>query len=475
MPPPVALFLASLFIAYLFARDFKQEPNISSAVWIPTIWLFLIGSRPVTQWIGLTAPYSADQLVEGSPTDAAVMSALILAAFIVLWKRQIPLQSVIRSNPWLSVFLLFCALSIFWSDFPFVAFKRWIKGLGSPMMALIVLSDAAPGKAIEKVIKRCAYVHIPISIIFIKYYPELGRAYSLWTGDAYYTGITNNKNQLGSLLFVFGLYFVSSLLGRRARERYAGKRADLIIAILFMFMVGWLFRMADSKTALLGLIIGSVVIVASRFKFVRANLVAIILVCAALQMLFPLAEGIIASAGRDLSLTGRTDLWQSVLRFRTNDWVGSGFESYWLGDRIKGLWDEYNFKPNQAHNGYIEVFLNLGWIGLCLFVCVLWAGFRHIRRRLMSSVDKSDAAADTNHLMFTFGTGFFVAYALYNVTEATFKPLDFLFIVFLFLGIKFPRSSEPETVVVTGLAAVGKPLRSVLTETPPRQTIRIVR
>src|SRR5437867_890594 len=209
MPPPVALFLTSLFIAYLLARDYKQEPNISSAVWIPTLWLLILGSRPVTVWLGLGGGYeSPDQLLEGSPVDAAVYAALMFAAFVVLWKRQVPWGSVIRSNAWLFVFFLFGALSIVWSDFPFVTFKRWIKGLGDPMMALVLLSDSAPGKATEKVFKRCAYFLIPLSVVFIKYYPQLGREYEFWTGLAFYTGVTTNKNMLGYLLFVFGLYFV---------------------------------------------------------------------------------------------------------------------------------------------------------------------------------------------------------------------------------------------------------------------------
>src|SRR5207249_10110382 len=98
--------------------------------------------------------------------------------------------------------------------------------------------------------------------------------------------------------------------------------------------------------------------------------------------------------------------------------------------RMRKLWDQYSLKPNEAHNGYIEIFLNLGGIGLFLFVCVFCAAFRRIRRRL--SAGNSDAAADTNYLIFaTFGVGFFLAYALYNVTEGAFSPLNPLLIVVL--------------------------------------------
>jgi len=54
---------------------------------------------------------------------------------------------------------------------------------------------------------------------------------------------------------------------------------------------------------------------------------------------------------------------------RVNPWIGAGFESFWLGPRLNKLWAQYNFMPNQAHNGYIEIYLNLGGS-----VCVCLAG-----------------------------------------------------------------------------------------------------
>src|SRR2546425_5778509 len=53
--------------------------------------------------------------------------------------------------------------------------------------------------------------------------------------------------------------------------------------------------------------------------------------------------------------------------------------------RLLRLWAEYDFKPTQAHNGYIEIYLNLGWVGLCLLGGVLLACYRTIQKRLSLS------------------------------------------------------------------------------------------
>src|SRR3989442_1524771 len=73
--------------------------------------------------------------------------------------------------------------------FPICCFQEMDQRTSDPMMALVLLSDSAPGKATEKVFKRCAYILLPLSVLFIKYYPQLGRGYDFWTGFAFYTGL----------------------------------------------------------------------------------------------------------------------------------------------------------------------------------------------------------------------------------------------------------------------------------------------
>jgi exopolysaccharide production protein ExoQ len=444
MPPQLALCLTGLFVVYLFWRDSKQQYRASPTAWIPCIWLMILGSRPVSQWLDPTAFQSAEDIMDGSPTDRLVYLGLIVAGCVVLWRRQIPWGELFRNNVWLTVFYMYCGASVLWSDFPFIAFKRWIKGLGDPMIALILLSDSEPTKAVETVMKRCAYVLIPLSIVFIKYYPHLGRQYSEWTGAAYYTGVTANKNLLGYLLLVFGLFFLCALLEKPDRHRDTQGRATPVTTILFLLMIYWLFTMADSKTPLLALLAASLAVAGLRVERVRNHFgpyaVAAVLVCAMLQLFFNATEAVLANAGRDTTFTGRTELWESVLSMRVNPLVGAGFESFWLGDRLKKLWAEFAFKPTQAHNGYLEIYLNLGLIGLCLLSVVLYAAYKNVNATLVSSnnlrtVKSRDAA------FATFGMAYLVAYVLYNTTEATIQELNFLFIIFLLVTIKFPRGA----------------------------------
>ena len=137
MPPPLALALTLLLIGYLLRRDAKGQPRVSSATWIPTLWLMINGSRQVSQWIDGPGGLSAQALSEGNPVDKIIYSTLIAAAGWVLVRRRVRVGEILRSNLAIVLLLLYAALSVLWSEFPLISLKRWIKALGDPIMVLV--------------------------------------------------------------------------------------------------------------------------------------------------------------------------------------------------------------------------------------------------------------------------------------------------------------------------------------------------
>jgi exopolysaccharide production protein ExoQ len=442
MPPTLALVLTLLLIAYLFRREFQQEYTPSLALSIPCIYLLIHGSRSVTEWVNLGVPINGYNIEEGTPIDRTVFLSLIIAGLVVLWQRHMSWAQVFRKNIWLTLFVFYCGISILWSDFPFVAFKRWTKGFGDPIIMLIILTEGEPIKAAQFVFKTCIYTLIPLSVLFIKYYPTLGRGYDEWTGAAQYTGVTTNKNLLGFVLMVSGLLLVWRLFARWGGDGKPGKWIDDVgIPIVLFGAVGWLFQMADSKTPLIGLILGSLVFVALGRQSVRthlgAYLLAGILAFVVLQVSVNITDTLITSAGRETTLTGRTQLWEVVLRMDPRPILGHGFESFWLGPRLEKLQDMFHFKPNQAHSGYIEIYLNLGWVGLLILAGVIVSCYANLREMLTSSSEM------TKRVMFgRFGMAFLAAFLAYNYTEAAFMSLHFLFVIFLLFAIKSPQSLQ---------------------------------
>src|SRR5271166_3348895 len=171
LPPVVALWLTFGFIFFLFWRESREKSNVSKAIWIPLIWLLITGSKSVSQWLTLGS-YAIASPEDGTPLDAAVFFVLIVAGYNVLRRRGVDLSTFARNNRWLTAFIVYCLISIVWSEFPLIAFKRWIKVLGHPIMVLVVLTDPEPVEAVKRLLKRIAYVLVPLSICFIKYFPE---------------------------------------------------------------------------------------------------------------------------------------------------------------------------------------------------------------------------------------------------------------------------------------------------------------
>lgn len=106
-------------------------------------------------------------------------------------------------------------------------------------------------------------------------------------------------------------------------------------------------------------------------------------------------EMIIASMGRDLTLTGRTDIWGSALSqlMDKSPWLGFGRGTFWGPNssfaRVAGAAVSHKYIPPNAHNGYLEVALEIGIIGLVCFLVSLFTAYRHaIIRSFVSSTPK---------------------------------------------------------------------------------------
>jgi exopolysaccharide production protein ExoQ len=438
MPPRVALVLTVASCSALLWYDARQKPRRSPALWLPVAWIFFVGSRFLSQWLEILGLLGGggSSMEDGSPLDAAFFLCIILSGIIVLTRRHVNLAHFARNNVWLTVFFGYCFLAIFWSDFPLVAFKRWIKILGHPVMALVILTDPDPVQAMKSVLKRAGFIMLPLSVLFIKYYPELGRYFDAWTGEPGNGGIHHNKNELGYACLIFGLFFFWNLLTARRLTDAKIKRQELLISLIFVGILWWLFLTAHSATSLVCTLLGvtTIVLLGSRLvsrRFIGTQLVIIVLALVAIELSFGVYARGIDLLGRDPTLTDRTEVWADLFKMDINPIFGAGFESFWLGSRLDIMWAKWWWRPNQAHNGYIETYLNLGWLGVFLLGGVIVATFRKGRAELLRNVDYG-----------RFRLAFLFAILAYNYTEAAFKGVHLVWTMFHLIAIDYPIASS---------------------------------
>ena len=138
-----------------------------------------------------------------------------------------------------------------------------------------------------------------------------------------------------------------------------------------------------------------------------------------------------------MSLTTRTDMWPVLLGLQDSPLLGAGFSTFWSGRRLVQIEQTFGSIVIQAHNGYLETYLNGGLIGVGLLVILLCRSYRRIREKLV--LGTPDA-----RLRFTM---LFVA-IVHNYTEATFYKLSLLWFMTVYAVMDYRRSDGSEGPVV---------------------------
>jgi len=449
MPPPVAFAVWLILLLGLLYFDPAKDPKGSVALWVPVIWIFILGSRLPSQWLGRGVTSGVEALEEGSPIDRTILTALILLAVLTLLSRGFAWGRCLSLNMALVAFLAYALLSCCWSDFPLIALKRWFRDLGNYLMIFVILSDRCPLEAVRTVLRRLAYLLIPLSILLFKYFPEMGMQYTIWSGERMFVGATTSKNMLGVACLLSGIYFVWDTVCSWPQRKNGRVRRILAVNTAFLGMTLWVLHLSNSATSKVCLVIACIAIFIIRSQWGRRHpgyLKAIIPATFCLYLIlafgFNLNGQLASEVGRDPTLTDRTLIWNTVLALHTNPLLGTGYECFWMGPRLKWIWQAFG-PINESHNGYLEVYLNLGLIGVFLIGVLLFSSYRGIWR---SSLKVDFDLATLNLSIWT-------VMLFYNMTEAALKS-GLMWLALLLGAIAVPRAPEKRVKALHSLEAV---------------------
>jgi O-antigen ligase len=246
-------------------------------------------------------------------------------------------------------------------------------------MAFVVLSECNPRQAVETILRRTAYILIPFSVLLIKYFPHLGVEFGRWNGARMWVGVSSQKNGLAVVCSVAILFLVWTFVRRWQQERnlLAGGRpayADLIVLLVALYLL--LFPEGKaSATSISALGVGVAVLLSLFFRprlaapLPKGALVSCVITLIGMGIALPLtggsfASGFTAALGRDSTLTGRTETWAEIVPLAmSHPILGCGFDSYWT-PMTREL-----HRMSHAHSAYLEMFNELGSLGLLFFTC----------------------------------------------------------------------------------------------------------
>jgi O-antigen ligase len=142
-------------------------------------------------------------------------------------------------------------------------------------------------------------------------------------------------------------------------------------------------------------------------------------------------NGSLAQAvGKDATLTDRTKIWTFLLGMHSDPVIGTGYQSFWLGSRLETFWLHSGLgQINEAHNGYLEVYLELGLVGVAILVALLVVSYRSLCRKLESAPDLA-----------VFGLAVWLCLVFFNMAEAAFET-GVMYSVFLMTAMVIPEKA----------------------------------
>lgn len=272
------------------------------------------------------------------------------------------------------VLLSFCLMSLLWTDYKLILIKRFF-------LQLILISSIFFSLAIiysENLIHKIIYYFFVFLLLYITLFTLFFSSYAYDSSGAL-SAIYKGKNYLG---FIAVTGFIICFSRYKISQPKSNKNLALISTVSWFFIL----VLSQSKTC---------IFVALAFAFIWlfrnkntkldcliAHSIVIILACLyiALPLLSAAFQGDVSYYFNELfssvDLTGRGDIWfLSFDSLKDNFWGGYGYGSFWGVGVIPYNFDisfSYLRFLNQSHNGYLDLYIQIGYVGILIFFCFLY-------------------------------------------------------------------------------------------------------
>jgi exopolysaccharide production protein ExoQ len=357
-----------------------------------------------------------------------ITSALWLTCGVLMLRHAKTMMSHIKYLTYALPILSVATASFVWSEEPSMSFRKAILLLLTTLFGLYLASTRSVRSQLS-LITAAAGILALSSIALALFWPHLGLDHEMHTGV--WKGVFTQKNVAArSMVFflVCVIGFKPSTLGGKAVKwvtiisstvliAMTGSRTGLALygCICLLFVAVSVSLRLDSKLRLL-LCMGA----AGAFAAVFLSSL-------------PLYTWRLLSGG-DMTLTGRTNIWVAVLQsIGKHPWIGYGYDAFWSGMRgesanviLAARW-----AVPSAHNGFLEVWLQLGILGLAAFLLFVGRGL----------VISLGAASRRQLAPVTFALVTFALTIAYNLDESgVLPPNDWLWIVVILASVNMEKA-----------------------------------
>ncbi|WP_411286490.1 O-antigen ligase family protein [Phenylobacterium sp.] len=256
--------------------------------------------------------------------------------------------------------------SKYWSIDYEVTSRRIIALTISGVFALY-LGAVFRGAHLPRLLMQSALILAVGSLIMIFAFPSIG--VHQFDNAGLWRGLWYEKNQMGAVMVIGATASAACLASPDPRR---------LLPAIALGLSCLLVLATQSKTSLLCLIVG-LSLVGGFWSLKRGGAafsvgaiwVAVVLAGLAIWTWDTHSVAVLEALGKDPSLTGRTEIWDSLMRkVADRPWTGYGYGAFWgrAGESIPADWvrKETGWTVPSAHNGWIDLLVQLGWPGAVL-------------------------------------------------------------------------------------------------------------
>lgn len=249
------------------------------------------------------------------------------------------------------------------------------------------------------------------------------------------------------LVVVCGLILLWEWLERSREDAARFNKLERSLPFIFFVIGAYLLHLCDSKTSIICLVLGGMVILSSKIPLLRERTRALGWISLLggtgyfiLEWLFGIKEAVLTTLGRDATLTGRTEVWRELLALKTDPLIGTGFCSIWSDDYY--LSQLPHWVSGSAHNGYLEMYIDGGLLGVIGLGILLIVTALRLNRNLGVQGDYS---------LVRFAV--LIALIIGDPSESHFGRMSPLWFLFILVALEVRRQRVGESSEAPGLPA----------------------
>lgn len=311
----------------------------------------------------------ASSLTEGDPTWRLILSVDYLCVALILLPHYRKTLYVFRRNWFLAALVMLAFLSCLWTETPALALRRSIAVTGTTLFGIAL----AVRLSLEEQLRLLSWLFRILAVLSLACVFLLPRYGISWESPGHeWRGVFGYKNVLGSFMALSIL--VEWQLSAHTRFFIILNRLALLLSAVLLFFSNSMTPVVALAGTLLLVEIYKVARWRLRIPLYATVLVILLTVSSGVMAFFANRDAVAGIMGRSSELTGRTNIWGSVVPYiLERPILGYGFSGFWGGasagsatiDRTMGTIIMY------SHNGYIETFLALGVVGFVLTLAFL--------------------------------------------------------------------------------------------------------